>query len=56
VVYDLSGREIKRLVDNAQSAGAHSVQWEDAMHSEIAWLPARISIACKPVLSPQRGS
>jgi flagellar hook assembly protein FlgD len=38
VVYDLSGREIKRLVDGAQSAGAHSVQWDgrDAIGNRVA--------------------
>lgn len=38
VVYDLSGREIKRLVDGAQSAGAHRVQWDgrDAVGNRVA--------------------
>ncbi len=38
VVYDLSGREIKRLVDGRQSAGAHRVQWDgrDAVGNRVA--------------------
>ncbi|MDZ7289002.1 MAG: T9SS type A sorting domain-containing protein [candidate division KSB1 bacterium] len=38
VVYDLAGREIKRLVDGAQNAGAHHVQWDgrDAAGNRVA--------------------